>query len=38
LQAQTVATIGGSPEDFQRHVDAENRRWTAVVTGAGLRK
>ena len=38
LQAQSVARIGGTPEDFRRHIDEETKRWTAVVTGAGLRK
>ena len=38
LQAQSVARIGGTPEEFRRHIDNENKRWTAVVTGAGLRK
>jgi tripartite-type tricarboxylate transporter receptor subunit TctC len=37
LQAQSVARIGGTPEEFRRHIDNENKRWTAVVTGAGLR-
>ena len=38
LQAQSVARIGGTPEDFRRHIQEETKRWTAVVTGAGLRK
>ena len=38
LQAQSVARIGGTPEEFRRHIDSESRRWTAVVAGAGLRK
>ena len=37
LQAQSVARIGGTPEEFRRHIDNENKRWTAVVTGADLR-
>ena len=38
LQAQSVAAIGGTPEDFGRYIDAENKRWSSVVTGAGLKK
>jgi tripartite-type tricarboxylate transporter receptor subunit TctC len=38
LLAQSVATMGGSPEDFRRHMENEHKRWTAVVAGAGLRK
>ena len=38
LRAQSIAAIGSTPEEFRRHIDSENKRWTAVVTGAGLRK
>jgi len=38
LKGQTVAVHGGSPEDFSRHLEAEHKRWTAVVEAAGLRK
>jgi tripartite-type tricarboxylate transporter receptor subunit TctC len=38
LQAQTVARIGGTPEEFRRHMESELKRWNAVVAGAGLRK
>jgi tripartite-type tricarboxylate transporter receptor subunit TctC len=38
LAAQSVARIGGTPEEFRRHIENEAKRWTAVVTGAGLRK
>ncbi len=38
LQAQSVARIGGTPEEFRRHIENERRRWTAVVAAAGLRK
>jgi tripartite-type tricarboxylate transporter receptor subunit TctC len=38
LKAQTVATLGGTPEDFRKHLENERKRWTAVVEGAGLRK
>ena len=38
LNAQTVAAIGGSPADFYKHMEAEQKRWNAVVEAAGLRK
>ena len=38
LHNQTVAVHGGTPEDFARHLEAERKRWTAVVEAAGLRK
>jgi tripartite-type tricarboxylate transporter receptor subunit TctC len=38
LQAQSVARIGGTPEEFRRHMQAEYQRWAAVVAGAGLKK
>jgi tripartite-type tricarboxylate transporter receptor subunit TctC len=38
LQAQTVAAIGGTPDQFRRHMAAEQKRWTDVVNAAGLRK
>ncbi len=38
LKAQTVEALGGTPEDFRRHMEAEQTRWAAVVAGAGLRK
>jgi tripartite-type tricarboxylate transporter receptor subunit TctC len=38
LQAQSVARLGGTPQDFRRHMESEQQRWTAVVKGAGLRK
>ncbi len=38
LEAQSVARIGGTPQEFRRHIENEANRWTAVVTGAGLRK
>jgi hypothetical protein len=38
LQGQTVAVMGGTLADFQKHVEAEQKRWTAVVEAAGLRK
>jgi tripartite-type tricarboxylate transporter receptor subunit TctC len=38
FQGQTIAVHGGSPEDFARHLVAEEKRWTAVVEAAGLRK
>jgi tripartite-type tricarboxylate transporter receptor subunit TctC len=38
LKGQTVAVHGGSPQDFALHLEAERKRWTAVVEAAGLRK
>jgi tripartite-type tricarboxylate transporter receptor subunit TctC len=38
LAAQTVAALGGTPEQFRAHMASELKRWTAVVEGAGLRK
>ena len=38
LQAQTVAAMGGTPEQFRKHMAAEQMRWTDVVNAAGLRK
>jgi tripartite-type tricarboxylate transporter receptor subunit TctC len=38
LLALSIVRIGGTPEEFRRHIDSENKRWTGVVTGAGLRK
>jgi tripartite-type tricarboxylate transporter receptor subunit TctC len=38
LHAQTVEALGGSPEDFQKHMEAEQKRWNAVVADAGLKK
>jgi tripartite-type tricarboxylate transporter receptor subunit TctC len=38
LQASSVARLGGTPQDFRRHMESEQQRWTAVVKGAGLRK
>ena len=38
LQSSSIARIGGSPEDFRRHIAEENKRWTTVITNAGLKK
>jgi tripartite-type tricarboxylate transporter receptor subunit TctC len=38
LQSSSIARLGGSPEDFRRHIAEESKRWTKVVTDAGLRK
>ena len=38
LQAQTVEALGGTPDDFRRHMEAEQKRWLTVVESAGLRK
>jgi tripartite-type tricarboxylate transporter receptor subunit TctC len=37
LKAQSVAPIGGTPEDFRRYIDSENKRWSGVVASAGLK-
>jgi tripartite-type tricarboxylate transporter receptor subunit TctC len=38
LQAQTVTAMGGTPDQFRKHMTAEQKRWTDVVNAAGLRK
>ena len=38
LNGQTVAAMGGSPAEFRRFMEAELKRWNAVVATAGLRK
>jgi tripartite-type tricarboxylate transporter receptor subunit TctC len=38
LAAQTIAQIGGSPDEFHRYMEAEHKRWTAVVAGNRLEK
>lgn len=38
LQVQSVAPVGGTPEDFRRYIESESKRWTSVVTSAGLKK
>ena len=38
LKAQSVAPIGGTPEDFRRYIESENARWSGVVASAGLKK
>lgn len=38
LEAQTVARIGGSPEELRRYMEVEHKRWSSVVESAGLRK
>jgi tripartite-type tricarboxylate transporter receptor subunit TctC len=38
LQVQTIARIGGTPDEFSRYMEAERKRWSAVVAGAGLQK
>ena len=36
LAAQGADPAGGSPDDFARFIDAEIRKWAAVVRGAGI--
>jgi tripartite-type tricarboxylate transporter receptor subunit TctC len=38
LQSSSVARHGGTPEDFRKHIEAEDKRWTKVVADAGLVK
>lgn len=38
LHAQSIAVLGGTPDEFHRHIESERKRWNAVVTSAGLRK
>ncbi|MBM3530077.1 MAG: tripartite tricarboxylate transporter substrate binding protein [Alphaproteobacteria bacterium] len=38
LRNQSVDVFGGSPADFRRHMEAEQKRWSAVVASAGLKK
>lgn len=38
LKSSTIAAHGGSPEEFARHIAEENKRWTKVITEAGLKK
>jgi tripartite-type tricarboxylate transporter receptor subunit TctC len=38
LHAQTVEVFGGSPAEFRKHMEDEQKRWNAVVASAGLKK
>jgi tripartite-type tricarboxylate transporter receptor subunit TctC len=38
LHAQTVEALGGTPDDFRKHMEDEQKRWNAVVADAGLKK
>jgi tripartite-type tricarboxylate transporter receptor subunit TctC len=38
LQAQTIARIGGTPEEFRRYMETERKRWSAVVASESLQK
>jgi tripartite-type tricarboxylate transporter receptor subunit TctC len=38
LHAQTVEVLGGTRQDFLKHMEDERQRWGAVVATAGLRK
>jgi tripartite-type tricarboxylate transporter receptor subunit TctC len=38
LHAQTVEALGGTPDDFRKHMEAEQTRWNSVVAHAGLKK
>jgi tripartite-type tricarboxylate transporter receptor subunit TctC len=38
LHGQTVEALGGTPDEFRKHIEAEQKRWNSVVASAGLRK
>jgi tripartite-type tricarboxylate transporter receptor subunit TctC len=38
LRTQGVDSMGGTPADFARHIDAELNKWQGVVTAAGLKR
>jgi tripartite-type tricarboxylate transporter receptor subunit TctC len=38
LNTQTVEVLGGSPDDARKYIEAEQKRWNAVVENSGLRK
>ena len=38
MRAQGFEPIGGSPEEFGRHIDKELRKWSSVVAAAELKK
>jgi tripartite-type tricarboxylate transporter receptor subunit TctC len=38
LHGQTVEALGGTQEEFRKHMEDEQKRWNAVVASAGLRK
>jgi tripartite-type tricarboxylate transporter receptor subunit TctC len=38
LRAQGADPLGGTPEAFARHIDAEIKKWTDVGAAAGLKK
>jgi tripartite-type tricarboxylate transporter receptor subunit TctC len=38
LRAQSVEPLGGSPEEFARHIETDTSNWTVVAKAAGLKK
>jgi hypothetical protein len=38
LHGQTVEALGGTQAEFRKHIEDEQKRWSAVVASAGLRK
>ena len=38
LRAQTVEALGGTPAEFRKYMQEEQKRWASVVASAGLRK
>ena len=37
MDAQGVDPLGGTPEEFARFIDAELKKWAAVVAAAGIK-
>jgi len=38
LRLQGIDPVGGSADDFARHIEAETRKWTSVAAAVGLKK
>jgi len=38
LHGSTIEALGGSPAEFHKHMEDEQKRWNGVVAHAGLRK
>jgi tripartite-type tricarboxylate transporter receptor subunit TctC len=38
LRVQGIDPVGGSAQDFARHIEAESRKWTSVAAAVGLKK
>ena len=35
---QGIDPLGGSPDEFARHIESDTRNWTTVAKAAGLKK